>query len=173
MWLYPPSPSSTLPPASACSPADSSSGSNCSAPEGLLWAVSSGTPVQRPRSWRGWQTRKAAARLFGTMRGPSSAGVTGDWNQWMSSVRATHASHSAPPAVDLGRKILATFGPQCVASLREFSRSSCSSRTSTGTSRWGWGKCSGIAKGSATALRRECTARRKWARRIFANGFLS
>ena len=174
MWLLPPPiPSLTSPPASACSPAGSSSDSNCSAPEGSLWAVSSGTPVLRPRSWRGWQTRKAAARLFGTMREPSSAGVTGDWNQWMSSVLATHASRSAPPASDLGQKILDTFGLQCVASLREFNRSSCFSGTSTATSRWACGKSCGIARDSATALRRACSARRKWARRIFANGFLS
>lgn len=38
------------------------------------------------------------------------------------------------------------------------------------TSRWGCGKSFGIAKDSATELRRACTHRRKWARRIFASG---
>ena len=62
------------------------------------------------------------------------------------------------PAV---RRIVARVQPQLVFF-----------ETSTGTSRWGWGKCSGIAKGSATALRRECTARRSGRAASSQTGFI-
>lgn len=170
MWLNPPPTlCSTLPPESGCSPPASSSPLNTSGCEGSLWAVVSGTPVLRPRSWNGWKSRKAAARLFGTMRKPSSDDAAVDWNRWMSSAQGIPVSRFRPLASDLATAILGTCGPRCVESLRGFNRASCFSRTSMATSQWGCGKSFGIANDSAIALRRGCIARRKLARRIFAS----
>ena len=169
MWLNPPTTISTLQPERECSASASSSPAKPLESEPLLWAVVSGKPVQRPRSWRSWRTRKAAASLFGTICNPSSAGASADWNEWMRSRRATRASHSAPLASALANGILATFGRRFVESSREQNPASCSLRTSTDTSLSVSGKSCEISKGLATALRRACSARRKWARRMVEN----
>ena len=172
-WLNPPTPSLKSPPAQECSATESSPPSRQSASEPLLWVVVSGTPVQRPRGWRHWKSRKAAARFFGTMCEPSSPGGADEWNRWISSVEATRVSRSQSLAASLGRRILATFGRKCVESIRRLSRSSCSSRTWTAMCGRDSSPLSEISKRTATVLRGECTARRKLGRRISGSGCLS
>ena len=172
VWLNLPTPSSTCAPEPECSESPSKSPSKRSESEPTLLAVVSGKPVPRPRSWRGWKTRKAAACLFGTMQPPSSAGGAEDWNVWMQSRQGILASPSRTLASVMAQRMLDTFGPQSVGALQDSNLNSCFSRTSTATSVLGCGKSCGISKDSATALRRACSARRKWARRIFANGCL-
>lgn len=169
MWLNLPIPSLKSQPEPECSESQLQPHSKPSEFEPLLSAVVSGKVVQRPRSWRQWSTRQAAAALFGTMREPSSDGVIGDWNRWMSSVRDTHANPSLTLADVMAVGMNATFGPQCVESLRELSHNSSSLKTSKGTSALGLGKSFGISKDSATKLRSDCTRRRKLARHTAGN----
>ena len=175
MWLNPPGQCLRSRPEPECSDTASASPSKPSASEPMLSAVVSGKVVPRPRSWRGWKSRRAAARLFGTMREPSHPdGGAAELEAWLtSSQQATHASPSLPPADVLAERMLATFGRRAVALLRASNRPSCFSKTSRATCLWGRGKSFGIVRDSATALRRACIARRKWARRIFASGCLS
>lgn len=174
MWLNPPpTPCSRSQPEPGCSAEASASPLSRSASETMLSAVVSGKVVPRPRSWRGWKTRQAAARLFGTMRAASSADGTGAPElvaALTSSAPATPANPSPPLADVLAQRMLATYGRQCVASLRDSNPASCFSRTSTATLALVCGKSFGIARGSATALRAACSRRRKLARRIFESG---
>lgn len=167
-WLF--YPSSNSAPAPACSADPSSSPANCSDSEPTLWVYVSSTLEQRGRSWRGWSRRGVAFRLFGTMRKASSGDASVDWNRWMSSVRATRASHSVAPGNVLARAMKDTFGRRCVGALQDSSPASCGWRTWTRMSLSARARCCGICEDLDTALRQDCTRRRKWGRRIFADG---
>lgn len=93
MWIIPPQLSSQY--------SAESDGSTCpsasSFPERELWLMLSGTPMQRPCSWRGWKTRAWSRHPFGaaTLDNSTQARFL-DW--WTSSQRARHASPTAAPA---------------------------------------------------------------------------
>ena len=174
MWLYHPLKSLNSQPEPGCSASASSKDSAPSDSTAKLSVHVNGKLRQRPRSWRNWNTRKAAYRLFSTMRPAGLDDQPGeacaDWNTWMRSRRVTHASRSAVRANVVEAAMLDTFGRRVVARLQDSNRPSCFSRTSMVTSVWGCGKSFGISNDSATALRQACSARMKSARRIFANG---
>src|SRR5260221_6882898 len=60
------------------------------------WVTLSGKPTQRPFSWRGWKTRPWIGRLSGTISDPLTADLGAAL--WISSLAATRANPSAPPA---------------------------------------------------------------------------
>lgn len=60
-----------------------------------LWVTSSGTPLQRPFSWRGWKNRPWIKLLSGTTLPPSQASSTAE--RWISSLPASRANRSASP----------------------------------------------------------------------------
>jgi hypothetical protein len=92
-WLH--VPSLALPSAPVRAASNSAFGSP-SAPPIELWVTSSGTPIRRPSSWRGWRTRPWIRLLSGTTSRPSMAdhGAAA----WISSLRGSPASPSRPPA---------------------------------------------------------------------------
>lgn len=67
-----------------------------------LWCMSSGKPMQRPASWRGWLRRSWSTRLSGTTLRLSTAarGVA----LWISSLQASRASHGATPGNEKGHR---------------------------------------------------------------------
>lgn len=72
------------------------------------FVTSSGRPSLRPLSWPGWTRRPWIARLSGTISRPSTAarGVA----RWISSLRASRASPSAPQASASGPKTIGGSG---------------------------------------------------------------
>ena len=88
-WYYVPS---------TCAPATEGSSLPCDSPASHPepWLTSSGTPTQRPLSWRGWRTRPWIRLLSGLTSPPStlSRGVAG----WISSLPVSPASRSPRPA---------------------------------------------------------------------------
>lgn len=103
-WLYVPSLSTDSRYAPGWEDWNSESSSPCPATE--LCVTSSGKPMLRPYSWRGWKTRPWIKRLFGTISNPSMAerGV----ESWISSLRASRASPTPSPA---SRKDMPTTEP--------------------------------------------------------------
>lgn len=87
MWLIPPSISSRFAPASACSMKEFA----LLCPKRGLFVTSSGKPMLREFSWRGWATRRWSQHLFGAdvLRiSEAGSGV----EQWTASLRDSHAS---------------------------------------------------------------------------------
>lgn len=66
--------------------------SSSRSPDIELWVTSSGTPMRRPSSWRGWKTRPWRRLLSGMTLSSSTAkrGV----GRWISSLPDSRASHS-------------------------------------------------------------------------------
>jgi len=104
-WLYLPSQGS---PSAQASP-----GSNSESPllcQGIERSVMSRGRHMRLAYWqRAWRTRPYLRRLSGPTSEPSTAARGAE--SWISLLRATRASLSRPPAVDLVKTILATCGP--------------------------------------------------------------
>lgn len=74
--------------------ADSNLESELRPEEAIVSCVtSSGKPLPRPLSWRGWKTRPWIGRLSGTISRPSMATRGADW--WIASLRASRANHTA------------------------------------------------------------------------------
>lgn len=100
MWLH--IPSAVLPSA----PEQVGSSSECLSPASTSdgdtgwWVQSSGTPTQRPASWRGWKTRPWIRLLCGMTSPPSTVqrGVA----RWISSLRGSPASRSPRRGSDAG-----------------------------------------------------------------------
>ncbi len=88
----------------------------------------SGTPTQRPLSWRGWMRRDWIGRLSGLTCAPLTLcrGV----DAWISSLPAFPVSHSAQPASGEGLTTNGTCGPMPDGSSLRWDRDSCSWRTS-------------------------------------------
>lgn len=170
MWLFAPWTSSRLQPEPVGSDGESASRSMPSDCEAELSVHVNGKLVRRPRSWRGWRSRKAPAFLFGMMRKPSSVDGSEDWNRWMSSAQDTPVRDFRTPADAVGQAIRDTFGRRAVASLQDSSPASCFWKMSKDISAWVQAKSCGIAEGWAIALRADCIARRKSARRTCESG---
>lgn len=118
-----------------------------------------------PRSWqRAWKSKPWLRRLSGVTCEPSTAARGVD--AWISSLAATRASRSAPPAVVVARVIRDTFGQTSLASLRKLNPASCSLRTSLATSLWDSPTSDASLRDWGIELRRDCLRRRKLARRI-------
>ncbi len=132
-WLYLPNlnPQST---GSPCVPAmaGSNSVSISRSPAIELCVSSSGKPMQRPLSWRGWKTRPWIARLSGTTLRPSRAARGAA--AFISSLPVIPASRSQAPGGGAAPRTRATSGRTSGASSRRSSPSGCSSRMSKGTS---------------------------------------
>ena len=88
----------------------------------------SGTPTQRPYSWRGWTNRAWIKRLSGLTLSPSTAqrGV----DAWISSPPASPASLSAQPGSGWELTTTVGSGPTSPGSSATWNRDSCFWRTS-------------------------------------------
>lgn len=169
MWLNPPSTSWTSQPEPEPSAQVSSTPSPNSAFTPKLFAVSSGKLLPRPRSWRGWKTRQAAARLFGTMQTPSSVDGTGA-PELVAALTSSAAGIHVSPFPRLGdalvQKMTDTFGLHAVELLRDSNPASCSLKTFQVMSHWGSTRFSKIWSGWVTELRSDSLRRRKSAHHI-------
>jgi hypothetical protein len=122
VWLYVPSGAWR----SAPEPAGSSwKFGSPSAPATALWPTLSGTPSPRPFSWRGWRTRPWIKLLSGTTWPPSTAdrGVA----DWISSLPASPARPSAPPAAGGASRTTGGSGPTSPGWFAKQRHGSCSS----------------------------------------------
>lgn len=120
------------------------------------------------RSWfRGCGRALWIRRLFGQMPEPSTAarGV----EQWIASLRATHALPSQSPDSARAWTILDICGPTSPASSEKPRRHLSSSKTSQTTFGWDSEKSVATYEEWATGLRQDCLLRLKRARRIFAS----
>ncbi len=125
-----------------------------------LWLVgSSGTPLQRPLSWRGWRARDWIRRLSGMTSRPSRLAASVD--AWTSSLRATRASRSASPAEGVENAIRDTCGPTWRALFAPPIPQLSFWKTSPAICGSAHAKSSESFTIWATALRRHCLQRRK------------
>lgn len=141
---------------------DSTSDSKSLSPDIELWCSVNGKSTLRPYSWRGWKTRPYLKLLYGTISQPSMAdrGVA----SFMSSLRATLANPGVTPASEKDT----TTSALCSMTLPElsmrFNPSLYSLRTSAEQLTF-----DSIARPSSkawtTELRRDYSARLKWAHR--------
>lgn len=126
-----------------------------------LCVTSSGKPMQRPLSWRGWQTRPWSQRLSGTICDPltAEAGAAA----FISSLPVIPASHSVMLGSGAARPTRVTFGPKSRASLLKSSRRLSLPKMSKATSIWDLPKSSKAFGRWATAQKRDCLRREKLA----------
>lgn len=118
MWYY-------VPFISAPATEDSSSPSDDTpAP----WLTLSGTPTQRPLSWRGWQ-RRAWIKLLSGMTSPPSTVARGV-AEWISSLPVSPASRSAQQASGWALTTSVGSGPTSQGSSATWNPATCSWRTS-------------------------------------------
>lgn len=122
-----------------------------------LWATSSGIPMQRPCSWRGWKTKPWIQRLSGTISKPLMA-VRGV-EQWISSLRASRASQSALPAKGLPKVTNGGFGRRLSGLFARWNRASSSWRTCQGYLFEGWDTYSATWPSSGSMRNGECFLR--------------
>lgn len=138
MWLHVP----LL--ASLCVPASEPSSSACGLPSGPhteLWVTLSGTPTQRPCSWRGWRTRPWIGFLSGTTCRPSTAARGAA--RWISSLPGSPASRSAPPAGARVPRTNGGSGRTSPGSSKRSARRTRLSRTCPALSVTAWERCFG------------------------------
>lgn len=164
MWLHVPFASFR----SAPEPAGSISASDWRFPLLARSAGLNGKPTP-PQSWyRAWRTKDWIKLLCGAICEPSTAqhGV----ERWIASWRAIPASRSLPPESAEAPKIHGISGPTLGESLPRQLALGCSSKTSVAICDSEHVKSSESFTGWATALRRACLQRRKWARRTNGSG---
>jgi len=138
-------------------------------PDIALFVTSSGKPMQRLLSWRGWQTRPWLRHLFGTISNPSTA-VHGA-ERFISCLPDIHASRSALPATERAEQIPATFGRKS-RELRVSSRPNGSSaKMSKGMSIWDCPKSVRGYKKWGIAAKRDCSRRLKLVQAIGVAGY--
>ncbi len=167
MWLIVPLTSSP----SAEETADSSAVLNSHFQTLERSALSRSKPMSS-RSWRNkWKREPWLRFLCGQMPEPSTAARGVD--SWIASLRDTRANPSAPLAESLDAQIIATYGPSFAEPLAKYARRWSGLRTSMLISDLGFSKFGEISKDLATALRRDCLARERLARRILGAGSLS
>lgn len=135
-----------------------------------LSARSAGLSGKRspPRSWlAAWRRANWMRHLFGRIYEPSTAsrGVAA----WISSLRDTPASPSAPPGVAVGRAIRDTYGPTSPASWASADRLLSFSRTCGDTSLLGFVRSASHWKAWVTRWQRDCSRRMKSGRATAAN----
>ncbi len=130
-------------------------------PDTGLWLSSNGKPMQRPLSWRGWQTRPWVRHLSGTTCEPSTAdrGVAA----FISSLPVIHASPSASQANAPVRTTRVTFGPRLPESSTKSNPNGSSAKTSRDTCRWDTPTSPPAFAAWATRQRRESLQREKQA----------
>lgn len=133
-----------------------------------LWVTSSGTPTQRPASWRGWRTRPWIALLSGTISRPSMAdrGAAA----WILSLAATPASRSPLLAVVEALKMNDTYGRTSRESSERQQPLFASLRMSPAICHSDCARSSQSFRTWVTGLRSMCAARRKSAHRTDASG---
>lgn len=163
MWLL-------ISPSSPCAP--EAAASNEPSDSALKTLASSFTWRGKPSAARCWRRRMKqwawARRFCGRISAHSldNAGV----ERWIASLRDTPASRSPWRASDVLNAMSGTFGPKFVASLRKSARDSVSLRTSQGTFDSVLSQSAQTFKDLATWLSRDCSRRRKSARRIGDGG---
>lgn len=84
---------------SAPEPEVSTSACTSPTPDIELWVTSSGKPMRRPRSWRGWRTRPWIARLSG------DDVASFDGRAWRGLVDIVHGGYPCQPFSIAGRKL--------------------------------------------------------------------
>lgn len=146
----------------------SSSDCTSQSPPIELWVTSSGKPSPRPLLWPGWKTRPWIGLLSGTTLPHSTAAAGVD--AWISSLRATRASPSPPPASGLGQKTPGTSGRTSGASSSRCGPSGCSSKTSPGTYRSASTSSTESYRALVSRLRRDYRARQRQARAMSGSG---
>lgn len=171
LWLFIPNDFLTANCAASPSAPDTAAsiwGCTSPSPDIALWVTSSGKPMRRPLSWRGWGTRPWLRRLYGTICDPSTAdrGAAA----FISSLPVIPASPSARPATVEATPIRVTSGPTSPASCAKSDRDGSSWRTSKATSPWALGTSPESFRAWVTASRLDCSRRLKRARRTFGSG---
>ncbi len=146
----------------------SSESSSFSEPITEPWATSSGTPMQRPFSWPGWKRRPWIALLSGTISRPSMAARGAE--SWISSLRDTRASHSAPPAMAEEQLTRATSGLTWPGWSQRYAQPFSSARTLTLIFESDLSKSEETYTSLVSRLRRDSSVRLKSARATFGNG---
>lgn len=156
-WILPAQLLSRCAQASACSISELTSPSA----ELGLWATSSGTASLRPCCWRGWKTRLWSQRLFGqAISQASHSDRFADW--WTSSLRASRANPTPPPASGPVRPTSGGFGRISSQAFAFLDPASSSWKTSPGSDLLGdwmpfsatWPRSGVVSRGRAFALRR-------------------
>jgi len=137
-------------------------------PDTALSVMSSGTPTQRPLSWRGWQTRRWITRLSGLMLRHSTAARGAA--RWISLLPDIRASHSALQASAGARKTRDTSGRTSPASSGRCGRGSCSVKTSRGISAWDFPRSHESYREWVSQSGLACSRRQKRARPISGEG---
>ncbi len=176
-WLYLPSEALKRAPTdqvfsdfpSALAPGDSTSASTLPSHDIKLWVMSSGTPMLRPLSWRGWQTRVWVKHLSGTTLALSMAkrGVA----QWISSMVAIRASRSVSQDGSSATKTHAISGRTLLALLTRSNHRFAFSRMSADIYDWGSNKSTMTFDQWVTALRQACLQRKKLVLRTSGKDF--
>lgn len=92
------------------------------------WLTLSGTPTQRPLSWRGWQRRGWIKLLSGLTFAPSM--VQRGVDEWISSLPVSRASRSRRPASGWVLTTTVGSGPKSPGSSATWNPATCSWRTS-------------------------------------------
>lgn len=172
MWLFvPPVDASCAACPSALATPASISASPSPNPDIALFVTSSGKPMPRPLSWRGWKTRPWIGRLYGTISNPSTAdrGAAA----WISSLPAIPVSHSALPVGGTANGIRVTYGPISSGSSANAAPGSSSPRMSKATSIWDLPKSRPAFADWAITQKRACLQREKRALAIAGDGFSS
>lgn len=134
------------------------------------FVLSNGKPTPRPPSWHGWKKRGWARVLCGMTLPPStlSPGV----DSWISSLRVFHVNRTAEPERVFENVTRVTDGLMSSGLCARLCRQSFGEKTSQLSLPGVNIPSSPTWKAWVTELQRESTARRKSARRIFANGSL-
>ncbi len=121
MWLVPSLPAYPSVRESECSMKPCASDVSISAGDTAFWVTLSGTPTQRPRSWRGWANRPWSLRLFGATTSPDwTPSLCGDLSE--SSPLASHVSPTALPGSKPGFRT-----PEATETVTGQSRTPCES----------------------------------------------
>ena len=139
-------------------------------PNTAVWVTVSGTPTQRPCSWRGWKTRHWIERLSGTISNPSLATRTAA--RWISSLPDSLASLSPSLVNEKAPTTPAGSGPISPQSLATFDPDTCSWKTSQGClpTLEDSERSSVIWPRSGSMRNGECFRRQEWERRTFGDG---
>lgn len=166
LWIYIPdtNPRPANSSASPCALATPASTSDCTSPSQVieLSVSSSGKPMLRRPSWRGWKTKRWAKRLYGLTYEPLMADRGAE--RFISSLPAIPASPSVSQGSDAAQPILGTCGPKSPALSRRSGRLGSSARMSRVTSIWDLPTSRRTLRGWATEQRRACSRRLKLAR---------
>lgn len=129
-----------------------------------LWVMSSGKPMLRQLSWRGWRTRPWLKHLFGTICDPLTAAHGA--GAFISSLPDIHASRSARQEIAGAQPIPDIFGQRSPGLSEKPIQNGCSAKMSKAISIWDSPTSSATFKAWATALKRDCSRREKQAQAI-------